>query len=843
VHERRQVIPSRYPDPKDSAVDSATRFVTSHVTPILDRRTALLRRTRTFVVSVLAAVLVTQSLAAAPAEAATQTISGTASFGTRGTHPAGEVAIVTWLRYETDHWVEGPSEGVRTGIDGDYELALEPGRYKFRYTSTSGAFQSVYWGGASPQYSLQYSLTESGASVVQIGSTPVGRLDLTLPPLGSISGQILLGDIWGQIYLGDASMPAGAGDVRITATGCLDGVCTSVPAVTTDAAGGYTLVNLPHGEYKVHIKYVAGTDYRSYDEPLSTTVGAPQLDVTNLNQILPAAPTVSGTVVLGPDRVPAGADIVVTARRYGETTGEWTDTSVRTAPDGSFLFPGLVAGMYDLKFDYQGAGGFADQWWPGKALPSSMTHFWFRDIPLDYDIRLPVGATVSGTIRNEAGTPIPGATVTASTSNHEERGMVVMGATVSAADGTYSLTGLPPAYYSVEAKADGYLDAWLNAVNDLVEGQMRTGVDGEMRLVTSISGSISCDRCDDPAVGDQLFVQFEQNVGTRAEPAWVSGGGVWATPTDAADGKASYEYTRQNGFEPGVYRASVVGGLGWRTRPDFSPTVTVEAGAEVTLDLDVEFLTFDRDFSGDENPDVLVRTSNGAMLMYTGNGASGWKGASTIGSGWTVMNHVFAAGDFSGDGHEDVMARDTAGRLYLYRGDGKGGWLGWGVVGTGWGHMTAIFSPGDFSGDGNVDVLALDGAGNMWLYPGDGKGDWRWGEESKVGSGWNMFDQVFPAGDFGGYGEANVMGRTPSGDLWVYPASGSEGWMTPFRAGTGWNMFDTVFGAGDFDGDGFDDVMGRDRSGGLWLYPGRGGYEWGSPAVVGTGWGHLFFVS
>ena len=83
--------------------------------------------------------------------------------------------------------------------------------------------------------------------------------------------------------------------------------------------------------------------------------------------------------------------------------------------------------------------------------------------------------------------------------------------------------------------------------------------------------------------------------------------------------------------------------------------------------------------------------------MYSGDGASGWSGVGTIGSGWSVMNHVFAAGDFSGDGHEDVMARDSAGRLHLYRGDGKGGWLGWGVVGTGWGHMTAIFSPGDFS--------------------------------------------------------------------------------------------------------------------------------------------------
>ena len=48
--------------------------------------------------------------------------------------------------------------------------------------------------------------------------------------------------------------------------------------------------------------------------------------------------------------------------------------------------------------------------------------------------------------------------------------------------------------------------------------------------------------------------------------------------------------------------------------------------------------------------------------------------------------------------------------------------------------------------------MARDGAGDLWLYAGDGKGGW--GAVSKVGSGWNMFDQVFAAGDFGGYGGA-----------------------------------------------------------------------------------------
>jgi hypothetical protein len=363
----------------------------------------------------------------------------------------------------------------------------------------------------------------------------------------------------------------------------------------------------------------------------------------------------------------------------------------------------------------------------------------------------------------------------------------------------------------------------------------------EAAVVTgSISGSITCDLCDEPGIAESLLVEFERNVGTQSEPAWSYAGSVWAEATAEADGAVAYTFDGDSGMVPGTYRATVSGGWGWRVRTNLSPEVTVAEGADVTLDLVVEFLEFERDFSGDDLPDVLARNSAGALLMYSGDGAAGWSGVATIGSGWSGMNHVFAAGDFSGDGHEDVMARDGAGRLHLYRGDGNGGWLGWGVVGTGWSHMTAIFSPGDFSGDDNADVLARDGAGDLWLYTGDGQGGW--GTVWKVGSGWNIYDQIFAVGDFGGYGETNVMGRNSAGELFVYRASGWGSWAGQYRAGTGWGIMDAIFGAGDFNGDGWDDVMGRDRSGRLVLYPGEGGL-FKLPSVVGTGWGPLKFVS
>ena len=685
------------------------------------------RRVWTAIVSVLAVVVTALSLSAVPASAAPQSVSGTVSFGTAGNHPADAVAVVTWQRYETNVYVAGPKEGVRTDSDGRYTLSLEPGTYKLRFAPVAGGYQAVWWGGVASQYTT---------TVVVVGNAALTAMDIILPPLGSLSG---------RVFLGDTDTPAGAGQVQATTTVCHDGACAAGPTAMTDASGAYAFTGLSHGDYAVRFEYLAGAEYQAPTTPVSATVSTEHLELTGQDVTMPATPTV---------------------------------------PDD--------------------------------------------------------GASLSGTARNEAGAPIAGVQVTAWAYDPYGDGRPTEAGSIrTAADGTYAFAGLPPAAYVIEFWIEEVYAKTARYDLILTAGEARTGFDVTMRLYASISGTITCERCDEADVAEGLYVEFERSVGTRSEPAWVYAGGVWAEATDEADGAAAYTFSTDNGLVPGTYRAQVVGDWGWRTRANLSPAVTVADGADVTLDLAAEFLQFDRDFSGDDHPDVIARTGAGALLMYSGDGASGWSGVGTIGSGWSVMNHVFAAGDFSGDGHEDVMARDSAGRLHLYRGDGKGGWLGWGVVGTGWGHMTAIFSPGDFSGDGNADVMARDGVGDLWLYAGDGKGGWS--AVYKVGTGWNTYDQIFAAGDFGGYGEANIMGRNSAGDLYVYQADGWGGWVGQYRAGTGWGVMDAIFGAGDFDGDGWDDVMGRDASGRLWLYPGNGGL-FKLPKVVGTAWSPLTFV-
>lgn len=127
--------------------------MTPTVTRIPSTAFPTLRRTWAAIVSVLAVVVATLSLSPAPASAAPQSVSGTVSFGTAGDHPAGVTAVVTWLKYQTSHYVPGPAEGVRTDDQGRYSLSLDPGTYKLRFTPSSADFQAVYWGGEASQFS------------------------------------------------------------------------------------------------------------------------------------------------------------------------------------------------------------------------------------------------------------------------------------------------------------------------------------------------------------------------------------------------------------------------------------------------------------------------------------------------------------------------------------------------------------------------------------------------------------------------------------------------------------------------------------------------------------------
>jgi hypothetical protein len=255
------------------------------------------------------------------------------------------------------------------------------------------------------------------------------------------------------------------------------------------------------------------------------------------------------------------------------------------------------------------------------------------------------------------------------------------------------------------------------------------------------------------------------------------------------------------------------------------------------------------DWSGDTKADVLAVDPDGRLLMYRGTGAGAFVpgGGLPIGTGWGSFTALLAPGDWSGDGKPDLLARTSEGALLMYRGNGRGGF----ATGTaetigpsGWQPFTALLTPRDFSGDGKRDLLARDAAGALFLYRGNGRGGFITGQREPIGTGWGSFTALLAPGDWSGDGRPDLLARTSEGALLMYRGNGRGGFVTG-QAETigpsGWQGFTALIAGGDFSGDGRQDLVARDADGLLFMYRGngRGGFVTGQREQIGTGWNSL----
>ena len=211
------------------------------------------------------------------------------------------------------------------------------------------------------------------------------------------------------------------------------------------------------------------------------------------------------------------------------------------------------------------------------------------------------------------------------------------------------------------------------------------------------------------------------------------------------------------------------------------------------------------DWSGDGKPDLLARTSDGLLLLYRGNGSGGFLGGSgeQIGTGWGGFTALLAPRDWNGDGHPDILGRTSAGALLMYRGNGSGGFLqptAQQIGASGWQVFTALLAPTDWSGDGKPDIIARDGDGKLFVYRGNGTGGFITGQREQIGSGWGGFTALFAGGDFSGDGHPDIIARDADGLLFMYRGNGSGGFVTgqAERIGSGWSSLGGLMLVWDF---------------------------------------------
>lgn len=194
------------------------------------------------------------------------------------------------------------------------------------------------------------------------------------------------------------------------------------------------------------------------------------------------------------------------------------------------------------------------------------------------------------------------------------------------------------------------------------------------------------------------------------------------------------------------------------------------------------------DVSG--NVSLFARDINGNLWMYSSVSAGGYYELLPVASGWQGVTAIEGVGDFNSDGLPELLARTSSGAIDLYSVNNTTAPLGPAVqIATGWSGMTAIVGAGDFNGDGFPDILARDAAGTLWLYPGNGAD--ALGTPVALGTGWNGFS-IVSVGDFNHDQKQDVLARDSSGTLWLYPGNGSNGFLPRVALGSGWNGLSIV---------------------------------------------------
>ncbi|TXS39332.1 FG-GAP-like repeat-containing protein [Streptomyces sp. OR43] len=282
------------------------------------------------------------------------------------------------------------------------------------------------------------------------------------------------------------------------------------------------------------------------------------------------------------------------------------------------------------------------------------------------------------------------------------------------------------------------------------------------------------------------------------------------------------------------------------------------------------------DANGDGLGDILARTTAGALYYYESTGSGSFLTRSGGGPGWNVASLFIGTGGNPDFGKNEMLGLGSNGTLYWYYpknnglfaarqvvGENWGGanisfpssfdkdgraelmevyagtlYNGGDPIGNGWGVYNSLVGPGDLSGDGKGDLLARTSGGTLYLYRGNGNGT-AFASRINVGGGWGAYNKLLGAGDYNGDGLTDLLARSKSGYLYLYPGTGVA--SKPFKArlniGGGWNTYKKLAAPGDINGDGKADLVGIDGKGDLYRYTSTGTGKFGARARIGGGWG------
>lgn len=407
-------------------------------------------------------------------------ITGTVTDVTSGSGVSGICVVVNGT---------GPSgqfAQATTDSTGHYTVSGLPA------TTYTVEFQTGPTCGSTTAYAAQWYPGVTDPASAGAVSVPAGgsvTVDATMHTVGTLA-------ISGTVT--DAASSSGVGDVCVTATD----QAGDTGSATTDSTGAYTVSGLPSGTYTVAfadcarpVRY-APQWWQGATSADTSTVISLNASTTGIDAALVKVGSITGTVSAGGTGLAKAC--VSATDPHGHLVGQTT-----TGATGTYALTGLPPGTYTVRFsDCHLPASYAGQAYQNATELSGATPVTVNSgaATSGIDATLAAGGSISGTVIDGSGAPLPGICVIAN-DPYLDFGY---GAATTAADGTYTIGGLPAGSYTVRFVDCTHTPArvvtqWFDGVTIasaatpvVVSGTATTtGIDAMMASGGGISGTVS----------------------------------------------------------------------------------------------------------------------------------------------------------------------------------------------------------------------------------------------------------------------------------------------------------------------------------------------------------------
>jgi 5-hydroxyisourate hydrolase-like protein (transthyretin family) len=428
-----------------------------------------------------------------------------------------EDAYVTAWSFDEDsqEWVSG--RGTTTGADGTYRLTAAAGTHKVRFEAYDQGFLAEYYDDAA---------TREQATDVVVGSGAVSGIDAALVKGAVISGTVTSED--GQ-PLEDINV------ILYDPTGGFDGL----NEISTDSNGSYTFRGLtPGAAYQIGFSGIGWihefySDAATLEEATDVIAG----ESGPVDAVLSSSKgdgSITGTVTDDGGQPVPGVSVQV----YNADTWDWIG-SADTAADGTYSFPDLLPGRYEVNFYLEDDYLYAEDSYRNVDVSG----------PTVVDLRVSTGGLISGVVTGAGGEPVGDGYVevyTADTQDFVRSGYINY-------DGSYQVGGIPAGSYRLQfTSGEGHRSEWFSDKASFEEADVVTvnvretsTADAELNMGATVAGQVTYADGSPVEWGE---VQIQERLSEAS-------GGEWATMTYAftdSDGRYS-----SPALGPGTFRVVI----------------------------------------------------------------------------------------------------------------------------------------------------------------------------------------------------------------------------------------------------------------------------------------------